>query len=68
MQWDGRGILLGELKISTLGSKMLMHGRQWAIVIPCYLMVLVLLTYLVYGGLTAYMTPSFDSPILITGE
>ncbi|ORX33495.1 PIG-P-domain-containing protein [Kockovaella imperatae] len=40
--------------------------RQWAIVIPCWLMVVVLCTYLAYGGLTVYMTPSLDSPAFIT--
>lgn len=34
---------------------------------PCWLMLVVLLTYLSYAGVTAYLTPPFDAPNLITG-
>lgn len=44
------------------------YSREWAIIVPCYLMVIVLLTYLSYAALTAWHTPSFDSLSLITGE
>ena len=47
---------------------MLILPRQWAIIVPCYLMVIVLLTYFSYAALTAYLTPSFSSAYLITGE
>lgn len=42
--------------------------REWAIIIPCYMMVLVLLTYFSYAGLSIYNTPDLPSPRLITGE
>jgi hypothetical protein len=31
-------------------------------------MLVVLLAYLVYAGLTVYLTPSYDAPSLFTGE
>lgn len=43
-------------------------GREWAIVVPSYLMLVVWLAYLGYAALGAFLTPSFDSPSLITGE
>ena len=36
-------------------------------IVPCYLMVIVLLSYFSYAGITAYLTPSFDSLNLISG-
>jgi phosphatidylinositol glycan class P protein len=44
------------------------HIRDWAIVIPSYLTLVVWLAYLGYAALGALLTPSFDSPALITGE
>ena len=41
--------------------------RDWALIIPCYLMLVVLLAYLVYAGLTVYLTPPFDAAELVTG-
>jgi phosphatidylinositol glycan class P protein len=41
--------------------------RDWALIIPCYLMLVVLLAYLVYAGLTVYLTPPFDAANLVTG-
>ena len=41
--------------------------RDWALIVPCYLMLVVLLAYFSYAALSAYLTPSFDSPELITG-
>jgi hypothetical protein len=41
--------------------------REWALIVPCYLMLIVLLTYWSYSALVALRTPPFDSPQLITG-
>lgn len=49
-------------------SVLLKPIREWAIIIPCYLMMLVLLAYFSYAGLTIYNTPDLTSPRLITGE
>jgi hypothetical protein len=43
-------------------------GREWALIVPCYLMLIVLLTYWSYSALVALRTPPFDSPELITGK
>lgn len=43
-------------------------SREWAIIVPCWLMVVVLLTYWSYTALTAFLVPGFDSPAVITGE
>ncbi|WWC59063.1 uncharacterized protein I303_101610 [Kwoniella dejecticola CBS 10117] len=40
--------------------------RQWAIIVPCWLMMVVLLTYWSYAALTIYRTPSWDSVDCIT--
>ncbi|WVF70196.1 hypothetical protein IAT40_004984 [Kwoniella sp. CBS 6097] len=40
--------------------------RQWAIIVPCWIMVVVLLTYWSYAALVIYRTPSFDSSNCIT--
>ncbi|WVR04323.1 hypothetical protein IAU60_001323 [Kwoniella sp. DSM 27419] len=40
--------------------------RQWALIVPCWLMVVVLLTYFSYGALVLYRTPGFDSLDCIT--
>ncbi|OCF42106.1 phosphatidylinositol glycan, class P [Kwoniella heveanensis CBS 569] len=40
--------------------------RQWAIIVPCWLMMVVLLTYWSYAALVIYRTPAFDSPDCIT--
>jgi len=37
------------------------------VVVPSWMMVLVLLAYWSYAGITAYLTPGFDSVSLITG-
>jgi phosphatidylinositol glycan class P protein len=44
------------------------YSRDWAIVVPSYLMLVVWLAYLGYAALGAFLTPSFDSPSLITGK
>ncbi|RSH90170.1 hypothetical protein EHS25_001504 [Saitozyma podzolica] len=41
-------------------------SREWALIVPCYLMLIVLLTYWSYSALVALRTPPFDSPQLIT--
>jgi phosphatidylinositol glycan class P protein len=42
-------------------------SREWAIVVPCYLILVVLLTYWSYAALVALRTPPFQSPRLVTG-
>lgn len=42
--------------------------REWAVVIPSYLMLIVLLAYFTYAGITAFLTPPLSSPRYITGE
>jgi phosphatidylinositol glycan class P protein len=42
--------------------------RDWALVIPSYLMVIVLLSYWSYAALTPLLSPDFNSPDLIVGE
>ncbi|TXT11244.1 hypothetical protein VHUM_01995 [Vanrija humicola] len=41
-------------------------AREWAVVVPCWLMVVVLLAYWSYAGLTVHLTPAFSSLALIT--
>ncbi|KLT42954.1 PIG-P-domain-containing protein [Cutaneotrichosporon oleaginosum] len=43
-------------------------SREWAVIVPCWLMVVVLLTYWGYTALTALLTPGFDSRYIITDE
>ena len=43
-------------------------ARDWAVIVPSYLMVVVLLAYWSYAALTPLLSPSFDSPDLIVGE
>ncbi|WRT65139.1 uncharacterized protein IL334_002081 [Kwoniella shivajii] len=40
--------------------------RQWAIIVPCWMMIIVLLTYWIYAALIIYNTPSWDSVDCIT--
>nr|ODN86030.1 phosphatidylinositol glycan, class P [Cryptococcus depauperatus CBS 7841] len=40
--------------------------REWAVIVPCWLMMVVLLTYWTYAALMLYNTPSFSSPDCIT--
>ncbi|KAK8846653.1 hypothetical protein IAR55_005740 [Kwoniella newhampshirensis] len=40
--------------------------RHWSLIVPCWLMMVVLLTYWSYAALVIYLTPSFDSPICMT--
>ncbi|OCF76530.1 phosphatidylinositol glycan, class P [Kwoniella mangroviensis CBS 8886] len=40
--------------------------RQWSIVVPCWLMMVVLLTYWSYAALTIYRTPDWNSINCIT--
>jgi phosphatidylinositol glycan class P protein len=42
-------------------------GRDWAVIVPSYLMVVVLLAYWSYAALTPLLSPRFDSPDLIVG-
>lgn len=42
--------------------------REWALIIPCWLMLVVLLTYFSYAGLTLFLTPGLSSINLITGK
>jgi hypothetical protein len=60
----GLGIPLGELLVYT---KEVADGRDWAVIVPSYLMVVVLLAYWSYAALTPLLSPSFDSPDLIVG-
>ncbi|CAD6567358.1 MAG: hypothetical protein TREMPRED_003559 [Tremellales sp. Tagirdzhanova-0007] len=41
-------------------------AHEWAVVLPSWMMVLVLFSYCVYAGITAFLTPSLDSINLIT--
>lgn len=72
--WAGHGIRTGEQpfidthKAPLRDKSELMSTREWAVIVPCYLMFLVLLTYWIYAGLTCYMTPPFKSMSLITGK
>ncbi|BEJ14322.1 hypothetical protein CspHIS471_0400890 [Cutaneotrichosporon sp. HIS471] len=43
-------------------------SREWAIIVPCWLMMVVLLTYWSYTALTAFLIPAFQSPSIITDE
>ncbi|WWC87290.1 uncharacterized protein L201_002178 [Kwoniella dendrophila CBS 6074] len=43
-----------------------MPDRQWAIIVPCWLMVVVLLTYWSYAALVIYRTPDWNSIECIT--
>ncbi|KAL1410624.1 hypothetical protein Q8F55_004641 [Vanrija albida] len=43
-------------------------AREWAVVVPCWLMVVVLLAYWSYAGLTVFLTPPFSSRSLITDK
>ncbi|WOO78739.1 Phosphatidylinositol N-acetylglucosaminyltransferase subunit P [Vanrija pseudolonga] len=43
-------------------------AREWAVVVPCWLMVVVLLAYWSYAGLTVFLTPAFTSATLITDK
>jgi hypothetical protein len=61
----GLGIPLGELLVLT-GE--VADGRDWAVIVPSYLMVVVLLAYWSYAALTPLLSPSFDSPDLIVGR
>jgi len=60
----GLGIPLGELLV-YIGEEA--DGRDWAVIVPSYLMVVVLLAYWSYAALTPFLSPSFDSPDLIVG-
>ncbi|WVQ83830.1 hypothetical protein IAT38_005974 [Cryptococcus sp. DSM 104549] len=40
--------------------------RKWTLIVPCWLMVVVLLSYWTYAALVIYNTPSFDSPDSMT--
>ena len=42
-------------------------GRDWAVIVPSYLMVIVLLAYWSYAALTPLLSPRFDSADLIVG-
>lgn len=71
----GHGILIGESgreRMAPVDAQKSMGGadltREWAIIVPCYLMFIVLLTYWTYAGLTSCFTEPFDSMALITGE
>ena len=61
----GLGIPLGEPLIHT-GA--VANHRDWAVIVPSYLMVVVLLAYWSYAALTPLLSPSFDSPDLFVGE
>lgn len=61
----GLGIPLGELLID-IGE--VADSRDWAVIVPSYLMVVVLLAYWSYAALTPLLSPSFDSPDLIVGQ
>lgn len=65
--WDGRGTPPGE-SVRPEAKKERADASDWALVIPCYLMVVVLLAYLVYAGMSVYLAPPFDALGLITGE
>ncbi|WVQ68852.1 uncharacterized protein L199_007061 [Kwoniella botswanensis] len=41
-------------------------NRQWSIIVPCWLMMVVLLTYWSYAALTIYRTPDWNSIDCIT--
>lgn len=41
---------------------------EWAIIVPCWLMVVVWVTYFAYAAAMVFLAPSFSSPSLITGE
>jgi hypothetical protein len=43
-------------------------GRDWAVIVPSYLMINVLLSYWSYAALTPLLSPPFDSPDLIVGK
>ncbi|KAJ3891108.1 PIG-P [Lentinula edodes] len=43
-------------------------NREWALLLPAWSMVVVLLTYFTYMALTIYGTPAFDEPSAVTGE
>lgn len=36
-------------------------------IVPCWLMVVVLLSYWSYTALTAFLTPGFEDPLIIAG-
>jgi hypothetical protein len=61
----GLGIPPGELLVYTEEAA---DGRDWAVIVPSYLMVVVLLAYWSYAALTPLLSPSFDSSDLIVGE
>ena len=60
----GLGIRPGELLV-YIGE--VADGRDWAVIVPSYLMVVVLLAYWSYAALTPLLSPSFDSQDLIVG-
>ncbi|KAJ3923083.1 PIG-P [Lentinula edodes] len=41
-------------------------NREWALLLPAWSMVVVLLTYFTYMALTIYGTPAFDEPSAVT--
>ena len=49
------------------GGGIMADVRDWAVVVPSYLMVIVLLAYWSYAALTPFLSPSSDSPDLIVG-
>lgn len=47
---------------------MLTTLSEWSVIVPCWLMLVVLLSYWGYAALTIFLTPSFDSPTCIIGK
>lgn len=43
------------------------NDREWAVIVPCWLMVVVLLSYWSYTALTAILTPPFTDPSILAG-
>ncbi|KAL7423325.1 hypothetical protein Q5752_002626 [Cryptotrichosporon argae] len=41
-------------------------AQEWAVIVPCYTVVVVLLTYFSYAALMAYLTPAWTSPTIMT--
>nr|XP_031861802.1 uncharacterized protein CI109_002631 [Kwoniella shandongensis]KAA5528874.1 hypothetical protein CI109_002631 [Kwoniella shandongensis] len=65
----GTYLLFGLYLFWALGPKDWvgwLPDRQWSLIVPCWLMMVVLLTYWSYAALVIYRTPSFDSPDCMT--
>lgn len=44
------------------------QDREWALIVPCWIMVGFLVAYFGYINLTIYLIPPFDSITTIRGE